>query len=72
MCDAGANGFMHKRPFGVCLLQSATLALVQSSMHLDSRVMSPRHSLPRRYGAHPSRGCRRGLNPPVSSRLLAM
>jgi hypothetical protein len=35
MCDAGANGFMHKRPFGVCLLQSATLALVQSSMHLD-------------------------------------
>jgi hypothetical protein len=22
--------------------------------------------------AHPSRGCRRGLNPPVSSRLLAM
>ena len=36
------------------------------------RVMSPRHSLPRRYGAHPSRGCRRGLNPPVSSRLLAM
>jgi hypothetical protein len=36
MCDAGANGFMHKRPFGVCLLQSATLALVQSSMHLDT------------------------------------
>ncbi len=57
MCDAGANGFMHKRPFGVCLLQSATLALVQSSMHLDT---------------HPSRGCRRGLNPPVSSRLRAM
>ena len=25
-----------------------------------------------RFPAHPSRGCRRGLNPPVSSRLLAM
>lgn len=24
------------------------------------------------FVAHPSRGCRRGLNPPVSSRLLAM
>jgi len=40
MCDAGANGFMHKRPFGVCLLQSATLALVQSSMHLDRNINS--------------------------------
>lgn len=37
----------------------------ESRDHIVSRLMFG-------FWAHPSRGCRRGLNPPVSSRLLAM
>lgn len=70
--DGGSTYFLEARERYAADMMSKVLAGMRKyppeHIQLRMRRLAGSAALP----AHPSRGCRRGLNPPVSSRLLAM